>query len=861
MAEKAETVVTGSGSSTRAAGVTRARCFLVVLALLSSGGIQALGVLEGRLPRHRLGWHSWAPPVSRVRAVAAAPPTSGGGSDPSPAEEDPEVSLVQGEPRARPFEVCQLQGELEETLEIDECVVMDEGDLTSDVTNKQSRLLFGLQDGSELLTFEELESRAGARNMQVSEEVRQKAHPSFRLEEGRSSGAEQGRAYHMHFGAGRLGLGLVVPAVCGSGVPFAVVQRPKQTWTAVFDSGPGFVDILVNDRIVAPGLARLKTIKADEELPQASLVLSANPEELADLLRASTSFSCSLGAAMAKVIKPMMEQVPPRPFEEQPVLYACENDHQAVMRLKKELEGRVRVVDCMVDRVCMGRTITSDAIHIEAEPWRGSLVVLDPSVQQRVPFCKSLVKVPQSQLEADYYSERKFSLVNGMHTVISFMTLRGSYDSSVLQEYVLLKHDQMTVEQKREVQAWVVTRIAQLVEKYGIENIMQWHGCSTEAEVFDELLDYAYEVLDERFSKTDDVVSRVLGGGVGNRWLTRMRPSQLWLEKRVQLRSGSEVVPETAVDRLLVHSGFGNSPGSAESKVRGVVTSLLRESRKFCTREIEIINKDLIRMQREFGGKKNSPFVVAAIQVTKERQKQEAVEEEIQVLNRAGPVALLFNLNGTVVRPITSDLLNDDSGLNEPVQPAPHCRQMLQELQVLMQNSVVKCALATDTPSDAVDYITGAAGLADCFVTEGIHSASSDFEAPRLKPDPSVYIKAGEWTEVPMSQAIAVDSSPEGIMAASRAGVSLIIGYIGTKFDSQNELYEFANQLLRPGGSDRGAALVIDDLRDISPIVAEFANSCTSEHWQGDPAQLAAVCEGNAFLEFYTPIVEETAAP
>jgi len=154
-----------------------------------------------------------------------------------------------------------------------------------------------------------------------------------------------------------------------------------------------------------------------------------------------------------------------------------------------------------------------------------------------------------------------------------------------------------------------------------------------------------------------------------------------------------------------------------------------------------------------------------------------------------------------------------------------------------------------------------APGLADCFVTEGIHSASSDFEAPRLKPDPSVYIKAGEWTEVPMSQAIAVDSSPEGIMAASRAGVSLIIGYIGTKFDSQNELYEFANQLLRPGGSDRGAALVIDDLRDISPIVAEFANSCTSEHWQGDPAQLAAVCEGNAFLKFYTPIVEETAAP
>ena len=42
---------------------------------------------------------------------------------------------------------------------------------------------------------------------------------------------------HLHFGAGRLGLGLVVPAISASGVPFAVVQRPKARWQALFKDG------------------------------------------------------------------------------------------------------------------------------------------------------------------------------------------------------------------------------------------------------------------------------------------------------------------------------------------------------------------------------------------------------------------------------------------------------------------------------------------------------------------------------------------------------------------------------------------------------------------------------------------------
>lgn len=39
--------------------------------------------------------------------------------------------------------------------------------------------------------------------------------------------------FHVHFGAGRLGLGLVVGAIAKSNTPYSIVQRPKQSWSEI----------------------------------------------------------------------------------------------------------------------------------------------------------------------------------------------------------------------------------------------------------------------------------------------------------------------------------------------------------------------------------------------------------------------------------------------------------------------------------------------------------------------------------------------------------------------------------------------------------------------------------------------------
>jgi hypothetical protein len=55
----------------------------------------------------------------------------------------------------------------------------------------------------------------------------------------------------------------------------------------------------------------------------------------------ATSFSCSLGAAMSKVTVPLLSQLPPLPRDEQPLLFACENDHAAVRLPRPRFTNRV----------------------------------------------------------------------------------------------------------------------------------------------------------------------------------------------------------------------------------------------------------------------------------------------------------------------------------------------------------------------------------------------------------------------------------------------------------------------------------------------------------------------------------------
>ena len=405
----------------------------------------------------------------------------------------------------------------------------------------------------------------------------------------------QADAFHVHYGAGKLGLGLVVPAVAAAGTPLAVVQRPSEKWAAL--EGP--FDLRVNGDVVVEGVARVDALDASPP-PAVSFVLDDDPAHLAALAGRATSFSCSLGGAMADEMAAALGSLPVR--DDPPVLYCAENDHDAVAALRETLAGRARVVDCVVDRVCTAADVSANAVDVAAEPWGGSICVLEPGLDNS-PF-DDRATLASSAEHAAFLSKRKASLVNGMHTVLSFLTLQEVGPDG---DATLLKYSDMRRSNQRLVEAWRTVRVAELLEEFGADKVNAWGpGPGPPVQAWCALLDFADEVLVERFSKVDDRVKRVLGGGVEDRFETRLMPAGDWVLKhgaahREFFLFAAKRDRERARARRRARPAFvfaesdrieppRVSPRMALRRARLACVELLIEARPFCSKEQMILH-------------------------------------------------------------------------------------------------------------------------------------------------------------------------------------------------------------------------------------------------------------------------------
>ncbi|CAH0375577.1 unnamed protein product [Pelagomonas calceolata] len=603
-----------------------------------------------------VGAAAYTAPLARHRRLALRTPSArratnewtGSDVDPwNPISED------------RVFEVCYLD---EAGEHIEECVCESEAELIEKGLvpprrgKDNSDLLFAVPnsgaDGETLFSLADYETCLADDVCEVSDEIVDKAYGPGALERSRPRAARR----RLPRSPRRKRLDFMFILARGAWV--------WDSWEQLFANSEE-IDVSVNGEVKMKGAQVLAAHeRPPETVPATSLVFGASSEDLASLLSRATSFSCSLGAAMRRVMTyvkklrkrrqfdPSYESATDRVYsgdlspekDPRPVLYCAENDHESVARLKRELRTRVRVVDCMVDRVCTG---------------------FDP---RYVPFAPSVATLPESLRHADYLSERKFSLVNGMHTVVAFLTLDYMYNpvDPGGREYVLIKYSKMRRAEQRKVEAWRTARIARLIEQFGIESIMRWEGADNVVEVWNSLLAFGDEVLTERFSAVDDLVSRVLGGGVANRYETRLKPTVKWLTNRQPDALSAFFLHAARWDRAQAAKTETTSleapiqsAAEAEAFVRDTCSELLKRGKRFCNKELEITHKQLIREQRQFGGKKFAPLVVDAIAEDKARAVAILQERRLKRKSASGDARGSTVVHYGLMRGIAHDLHPD----------------------------------------------------------------------------------------------------------------------------------------------------------------------------------------------------------
>ena len=377
---------------------------------------------------------------------------------------------------------------------------------------------------------------------------------------------------HVHVGAGKLGLALVVPSVAASGGRFAVVDTPKDpSWHDLVSRAAGQdITLRVNgEAVCAFEVAGDAVDGASLFEGSPKLVLSDDDAALGALMARASTVSCSLGPFLAPV---MTRLVGLASRDEEPlVVYCCENDHGAVADLKDQLHGRATVVDCMVDRVSTARDVDAEGLRVDvrAEAWRGAIVSLDTALNRdsAPPFGGSngaSILAPKSAAASRYLSDRKLALVNGMHTTLAFATIRDA-DTLEPGSLPLVKPLSAGIVRK-EFWHWALARSAVLLHDHGLDTVKAVHGLEDDDAAIEEVVAYAREALD-RFQSADDTVARVLGGGVAKRWQGRLAVAAADFARAVADDDSG------AVSRLLAR--YGATADAIEASLAALVEATL----------------------------------------------------------------------------------------------------------------------------------------------------------------------------------------------------------------------------------------------------------------------------------------------
>lgn len=162
-------------------------------------------------------------------------------------------------------------------------------------------------------------------------------------------------------------------------------------------------------------------------------------------------------------------------------------------------------------------------------------------------------------------------------------------------------------------------------------------------------------------------------------------------------------------------------------------------------------------------------------------------------------------------------------GLSKVAGPNPGVADVLARLTA----DAVPFAIATTSPKPRVPVSITSCGFDAYFPADKVWSGESDFDPPRFKPDPAVYLLAAEKEGQVPSMCIAVEDSASGVGSASNAKMGLIVGYVGSSHIPAEKKASHAAELIAGTRAEdgRGADLVVHDFADLLPIVAAFQAS------------------------------------
>ena len=198
---------------------------------------------------------------------------------------------------------------------------------------------------------------------------------------------------HVHVGAGKLAMGLVIPSLLESKVPLVVLQTTRAPFdkvrasakreTHAFDESRLHLQVKHRNRAMNSLRLFFKDENAVEfaterstlkhQAPENTFIISDDMQDVwVPLLMSATSISTAVGPALVDWLGtellsklPSIDDVDDE--SKLPKIFCCENDHGTVAELSALLKSKANVVPCVVDKVCSSLTIEGPEEEEEEE--------------------------------------------------------------------------------------------------------------------------------------------------------------------------------------------------------------------------------------------------------------------------------------------------------------------------------------------------------------------------------------------------------------------------------------------------------------------------------------------------------------
>lgn len=253
------------------------------------------------------------------------------------------------------------------------------------------------------------------------------------------------RHVHVLVGAGKLGFGLVVPALLADdGTRVLVVARASDTWRPLLEprpsknrslevryfaaSGQPARDFSVGLRVFSDASSGwLEDLRREMRRNRCVLLVMSDDASLSTALALGDSIGVSVGP---KELPTVAARIAAARLRGVPVL-AYENDAEGMQLAAATLaRGGITMVPTVVDRICVERTVRPEVVAVRAESYGsitalappGLLASLPPAFQQELPGVLRAVTDPT---QFAFVREKKKRLVNSMHAAAAALVHRA----------------------------------------------------------------------------------------------------------------------------------------------------------------------------------------------------------------------------------------------------------------------------------------------------------------------------------------------------------------------------------------------------------------------------------------------------